>query len=69
MSETLENGGTIEIRHFGSFSTRTRAAGAARNPKTGEAVMIPAKFKVHFKPGLQLRKRVNDSGDQYSIKS
>ena len=69
MSETLETGGSIEIRHFGSFSKRTRASRTARNPKTGEAVIISARSKVHFKPGLQLRKRVNDSKSKYNIKN
>ena len=68
MSETLETGGSIEIRHFGSFSTRTRAARTARNPKTGDTLTVTARSRVHFKPGLELRKRVNDSRDQCSIR-
>lgn len=68
MSETLENGGSIEIRHFGSFSTRTIAARAARNPKTGDTVEIAARSRVHFKPSKELRQKANDSRHQCDIK-
>lgn len=51
----------IEIRGFGSFSLHHRAARTGRNPKTGEAVQLPAKYVPHFKPGKELREQVNDS--------
>ena len=62
MSETLASGGRIEIRGFGSFSVRTRAPRAGRNPMTGETVSVPAKLTPHFKPGKELRKRVDGYG-------
>lgn len=69
MAKSLESGERIEIRGFGSFSVRTRPARNARNPKTGESVKLPAKAVVHFKPGLELRDRVNDSSGKYEIKA
>ena len=59
MSKTLAQGGRIEIRGFGSFSLRYRAARYARNPRTGEPVTTKGKYAVHFKPGKELRERVN----------
>ncbi len=61
MSEMLANGGRIEIRGFGSFSLHFRAPRTGRNPKTGEAVDLQGKYVPHFKPGKELRDRVNDS--------
>lgn len=55
----LAAGGRVEIRGFGSFSVHHRPARRGRNPKTGEAVDIPRKFVPHFKPGKELRERVN----------
>lgn len=55
----LARGGRVEIRGFGSFSVHHRPARRGRNPKTGEAVDIPRKFVPHFKPGKELRQRVN----------
>ncbi|MGN8160235.1 integration host factor subunit beta [Salinisphaera sp. RV14] len=57
--EELAEGGRVEIRGFGSFSVHHRPARRGRNPKTGEAVDIPRKFVPHFKPGKELRERVN----------
>ncbi len=51
----------IEIRGFGGFSLRQRPPRLGRNPKTGDAVELPAKFHIHFKPGKKLRERVNAS--------
>ena len=59
MSQTLATGGRIEIRGFGSFSLHYRTACVGRNPKTGEAVDLTGKFVPHFKPGKELRERVN----------
>ena len=59
MSEALSSGQRIEIRGFGSFSLHHRPPRIGRNPKTGEPVALPAKHVPHFKPGKQLRQRVN----------
>ena len=69
MSQTLEDGGRIEIRGFGSFSLHYRAPRIGRNPKTGEPVALSGKYVPHFKPGKDLRDRVNRgiSADNQSI--
>ena len=59
MAEALAEGERIEIRGFGSFSLHYRAARLGRNPKTGEKVELLAKYVPHFKPGKELRERVN----------
>lgn len=59
MSQALAAGERIEIRGFGSFSLHHRPARTGRNPKTGETVQLPAKHVPHFKPGKELRDRVN----------
>ena len=59
MAQTLSNGERIEIRGFGSFSLHYRPARIGRNPKSGEPVSLPAKYVPHFKPGKELRERVN----------
>ena len=51
----------IEIRGFGSFSLHYRAPRVGRNPKTGDAVSLTGKYVPYFKPGKELRTRVNDS--------
>ncbi len=53
--KALDEGQRVEIRGFGSFSMASRAERIARNPQTGEKVMIPAKKTPHFKPGKDLR--------------
>lgn len=65
MSKTLSNGGRIEIRGFGSFSLHYRESRTGRNPKTGDAVSLSGKHVPHFKPGKELRERVNNSRHQY----
>ena len=60
MSESLANGQRIEIRGYGSFSLHYRPARMGRNPKTGEAVALAGKHVPHFKPGKDLRERVNN---------
>jgi integration host factor subunit beta len=62
MQATLGSGGRIEIRGFGAFSLRHHEARNGRNPKSGESVLIPEKYTVHFKPGKELRERVNHLG-------
>ena len=59
MAETLASGERIEIRGFGSFSLHYRAPRVGRNPKTGESVELDAKYVPHFKPGKELRERVD----------
>lgn len=59
MSGALSGGNRIEIRGFGSFSLHYRPPRIGRNPKTGEAVSLPGKHVPHFKPGKELRERVN----------
>lgn len=59
MSETLANGQRIEIRGFGSFSLHYRPPRTGRNPRTGEPVALPGRYVPHFKPGKDLRERVN----------
>ena len=59
LSNTLSNGGRIEIRGFGSFSLNYRPQRQGRNPKTGERVNVPEKYLPHFKAGKELRERVD----------
>ena len=61
MSNALSTGGRIEIRGFGSFSLHFRPPRMGRNPKTGDSVALSGKHVPHFKPGKDLRDRVNDS--------
>ena len=56
---TLNKGEKIELRGFGSFRVRERDARKGRNPKTGEAVDIPAKRVAYFKPGKELKELIN----------
>ena len=60
MSEQLSLGNRIEIRGFGSFSLHYRTPRVGRNPKTGDSVELSGKYVPHFKPGKELRTRVND---------
>ncbi len=59
MAKTLSSGERIEIRGFGSFSLHYRPPRMGRNPKTGESVPLAGKYVPHFKPGKELRDRVN----------
>ena len=59
MSLSLASGERVEIRGFGSFSLHYRASRLGRNPKTGESVSLQEKHVPHFKPGKELRERVN----------
>ena len=67
MALAIEKGNRIEIRGFGSFSIRYRAPRTARNPKTGESVIKEAGYTPHFKPGKELRERVNASAAQFPL--
>jgi len=61
MSQALASGEHIEIRGFGSFSLSYRPARRGRNPKTGATVMLSERYVPHFRPGKDLRDRVNAS--------
>jgi integration host factor subunit beta len=63
MSASLASGDRIEVRGFGSFSLHYRPPRVGRNPKTGASVAVSDKYVPHFKPGKELRERVNGSGD------
>ncbi|MCK5385739.1 MAG: integration host factor subunit beta [Gammaproteobacteria bacterium] len=68
MATTLANGERIEIRGFGSFSLHYRPPRVGRNPKTGDSVELTAKYVPHFKPGKEMRERVNESMARVEIK-
>ncbi|WP_286741209.1 MULTISPECIES: integration host factor subunit beta [unclassified Pseudoalteromonas] len=61
MAGSLSTSDRIEIRGFGSFSLHYRAPRTGRNPKTGDTVELDGKHVPHFKPGKELRDRVNES--------
>lgn len=69
MSQVLAAGERIEVRGFGSFCLHFRQPRIARNPKTGESVPLQGKHVPHFKPGKELRDRVNDSLQQNRTKT
>jgi integration host factor subunit beta len=58
--ETLVEDHRIELRNFGVFEVKRRAARKARNPRTGEKVFVPAKFVVTFKPGKEMEEKVRE---------
>lgn len=60
MAQSLAGGERIEVRGFGSFSLHYRPPRVGRNPKTGTQVPLSGKHVPHFKPGKELRDRVND---------
>ena len=57
--EQLQKKGRVELRGFGAFSTRDREARKGRNPRTGDAVDVAAKRVPYFKPGKEMRERLN----------
>jgi integration host factor subunit beta len=59
VAESLAQGGRVELRGFGAFSTRQRDARKGRNPRTGDAVNVPEKRVPYFKPGKEMRARLN----------
>lgn len=61
MADSLASGERIEVRGFGSFSLHFRPPRMGRNPKTGDVVALSGKYVPHFKPGKELRERVNKS--------
>jgi integration host factor subunit beta len=62
----LSSGHRIEVRGFGSFALRYRPPRLARNPKTGEQLQTSCKYAVHFKPGKELKERVNNEYKEIS---
>jgi integration host factor subunit beta len=58
----LEREGRIELRNFGNFEVKQRMPRKARNPHTGESVMVPARLGVRFKPGREMEERVSQLG-------
>ncbi|GAB6141855.1 integration host factor subunit beta [Methylosoma difficile] len=67
MNQALSTGERIEIRGFGSFSLHLRPPRLGRNPKTGESVALSKKYVPHFKPGKELRDRVDASREKFTI--
>ena len=61
IGQSLAKGDRVEIRGFGSFGLNHRPARIGRNPKTGESVALSGKHVPHFKPGKELRDRVNEA--------
>jgi integration host factor subunit beta len=59
ISQRLADGGRVELRGFGAFSTRERDARLGRNPRTGDSVDVPGKRVPFFKPGKEMRARLN----------
>lgn len=59
IAQRLADGGRVELRGFGAFSTRHRDSRKGRNPRTGESVEVPEKRVPYFKPGKEMRVRLN----------
>ena len=59
ITDRLSSGGRVELRGFGAFTTRARDARTGRNPRTGEQVPVCAKRVPYFKPGKEMRERLN----------
>lgn len=59
IAQRLAKGGRVELRGFGAFSTRERDARQGRNPRTGESVSVPGKRVPYFKPGKEMRVKLN----------
>jgi integration host factor subunit beta len=59
IAKRLAEGGRVELRGFGAFSTRERDARKGRNPRTGDSVEVPEKRVPYFKPGKDMRLRLN----------
>ena len=64
IARTLVKRRRVEIRGFGGFSATLRAPRKGRNPKTGESVQVPAKYVPHFRPGKELRERIDTPADR-----
>jgi integration host factor subunit beta len=64
IADALANGDRVELRGFGAFSVRHRDGRTARNPRTGSAVPVPPKAVPYFKPGKEMRSRINRDDDE-----
>lgn len=60
IGQRLAEGGRVELRGFGAFSTREREARQGRNPRTGETVAVDAKRVPYFRPGKEMRRILNE---------
>jgi integration host factor subunit beta len=67
MSDSLCKSERIEIRGFGSFALHYRPPRNAHNPKSGERLITTAKYSPHFKPGKEMRERINQSASHCPI--
>ena len=67
--ETLVEEKRIELRNFGVFEVKKRAARKARNPRTGDKVFVPEKYVVTFKPGKEMEERVHELERQAAAKA
>ncbi len=67
--ETLVEERRIELRNFGVFEVKQRAARKARNPRTGDKVYVPEKFVVTFKPGKEMEEKVRELERQAAVRS
>lgn len=63
ITDRLAANGRVELRGFGTFSTRARDGRTGRNPRTGEPVTVEAKRVPYFKPGKEMRARLNIKGE------
>ena len=61
ITDALSQGDRVELRGFGAFSVKERGSRMGRNPRTGDAVDVPAKYIPYFKTGKQLREKLNAS--------
>jgi nucleoid DNA-binding protein len=64
---TLATEGRIELRNFGVFQVKERKARKARNPRTGEQVLVPSKWAISFKPGLEMIEQVHEKHSAPSV--
>ncbi len=60
MCTGLAEDGNIEIRNFGIFKVKETPERQARNPKTSEIITVPAKRHIHFKPGQEMKEKINE---------
>ena len=63
IGNSLKNGKGVEIRGFGTFRVREKKARIARNPRTGEKVMVPKKLVPSFKPSRELKQLINSGSE------
>lgn len=67
MADTMADGRRVEVRGFGSFSLHYHKPRTGRNPKTGDPVELSGKYVPHFKPGKEMRERVNASLGEFPL--